>query len=335
MPERTSKQIILSEWEYRVQAMGIFEMPAYYKYNTNLNKYDRFSGYVEELVARLVTREADRHPDPFGDIDVDRKNFPEEWWNDMIDVMDGKWVRNPIPQIQNPSEADKKAVYDELVPAYRALKDSFDKRWWFEWIFNHDQYVAERESIKALKGVMLSLTGDPEEVLDAALEKHREEVPTSGVTKQERSAIIRAEKEERIHEIKLARVQRYVDKGGKEGYPLDSTIGSYEWEELYREVLLLDDAPAINKKAAQDIEKGFDPDDNIAFRALDPKEFPKTGKEQVIFENNEFGDLDDRFEIQKPIGEKNDLFIDDEKDDPFIDDENDVPVVDNKSQLGF
>ena len=331
MPERTSKQIILSEWEYRVQAMGIFEMPAYYKYNTNLNKYDRFSGYVEELVARLVIGKAGRRPDPFGALDVDRESFPMEWWNDMIDVVDGKWVRNPIPPIRNASEADKKAVYDELIPAYRALKDSFDKRWWFEWIFNHDQYVAERESIKALKGVMLSLTGDTEDELNAALANHREEVPTSGVTKQERSAIIRAEKEERIHDIKLARVQRYVDLGGK-GYPLDSTIGSVEWDDLYREVLLVDNAPAINKKAAQDIEKGFDPDDNIAFRALDTKEFAETGKEQVIFENNEFDGLDESFEIQKPVDEKNDLFIDNEKDDPFIGDENDVPVIENKSQ---
>ena len=334
MPERTSKQTILSEWEYRVQAMGIFEMPAYYKYNTSLNKYDRFSGYVEELVARLVIGEAGRRPDPFGDLDVDRKSFPMEWWDNMIDVVDGKWVRNPIPQIRNASEADKKAVYDELIPAYRALKDSFDKRWWFEWIFNHDQYIAERESIKALKGVMLSLTGDTEDELNAALAKHREEVPTSGVTKQERSAIIRAEKEERIHEIKLARVQRYVDMGG-EGYPLDSTIGSNEWEDLYREVILVDGVPAINKKAAQDIEKGFDPDDNIAFRALDTKEFEETGKEQVVFENNEFDGLDDSFEIKKPVDEKNDLFIDNEKDDPFIDDENEVTVIGNKSQLGF
>ena len=334
MPERTSKQIILSEWEYRVQAMGIFEMPEYYKYNTNLNKYDRFSGYVEELVARLVIGAAGRHPDPFGDIDVDRKSFPTDWWNNMIDVMDGKWVKNPIPKIRNASEADKKAVYDELIPAYRALKDSFDKRWWFEWIFNHDQYIAERESIKALEGVMLSLTGDTKDELNAALAKHREEVPTSGVTKQERRAIIRAEKEERIHEIKLARVQRYVDLGGKD-YPLDSTIGSNEWDELYKEVLLVDNAPAINKKAAQDIEKGFDPDDNIAFRVLDTKEFPETGKEQVVFENNEFGGLDDGFEIKKPADQKNDFFIDDEKDDPFIDDEKDVPVIDNKSQLGF
>jgi hypothetical protein len=314
--------------------MGIFEMPTYYKYNTNLNKYDRFSGYVEELVARLVTGEADRHPDPFGDLDVDRESFPMDWWNDMIDVVDGKWVRNPIPQIRNASEADKKAVYDELIPAYRALNDSFEKRWWFEWIFNHDQYIAERESIKALEGVMLSLTGDTKDELNAALANHREEVPTSGVTKQERRATIRAEKEERIHEIKLARVQRYVDLGG-EGYPLDSTIGSNEWDDLYREVLLVDNAPAINKKAAQDIEKGFDPDDNIAFRALDPKEFPETGKEQVVFANNEFGDLDDGFEIKKPADQKNDFFIDDEKDDPFIDGENDVPVINNKSQLGF
>ena len=92
--------------------------------------------------------------------------------------------------------------------------------------------------------------------------------------------------------------------------------------------------PAL-KKAAQDIEKGFDPDDNIAFRALDTKEFPETGKEQVVFENNEFVGLEDSFEIQKAVDEKNDLFIDNEKDDPFIDDENDVPVTDNKSQLGF
>ena len=58
------------------------------------------------------------------------------------------------------------AVYDKLLPAYRTLKESFSKRSWLEFIFNHRQYTAERDALKVVKSMMLSMTGDTMEQLN-------------------------------------------------------------------------------------------------------------------------------------------------------------------------
>jgi hypothetical protein len=52
-----------------------------------------------------------------------------------------------------------KPVYDMFIPTYHAIKEKFEKRWWFEWIFNHKQYVAERDSLKAMDGIFREITG--------------------------------------------------------------------------------------------------------------------------------------------------------------------------------
>ena len=44
-------------------------------------------------------------------------------------------------------------------PTYQAIKEKFEKRWWFEWIFNHKQYVVERNSLKAIDCIFHELTG--------------------------------------------------------------------------------------------------------------------------------------------------------------------------------
>ena len=59
-------------------------------------------------------------------------------------------------------------VDDKFLPAYRALRDSFSKRWWFEWIFNHKQYVAERDAVKVMENLIMSMSGFTKEELDAA-----------------------------------------------------------------------------------------------------------------------------------------------------------------------
>lgn len=41
-----------------------------------------------------------------------------------------------------------------------SLKESFDNRRWYEWIFNHAQYTAERDALKAIKGMIMELTMD-------------------------------------------------------------------------------------------------------------------------------------------------------------------------------
>ena len=68
---------------------------------------------------------------------------------------------------QKKAEQKKKRVYNDVryeinnafFPAYRALKDSFSKRWWFEWIFNHKQYVAERDALKIMENLITSIGG--------------------------------------------------------------------------------------------------------------------------------------------------------------------------------
>ena len=65
------------------------------------------------------------------------------------------------------AEQKKKRVYSNVryeinnafFPAYRALRESFSKRWWFEWIFNHKQYVAERDALKVMENLITSIGG--------------------------------------------------------------------------------------------------------------------------------------------------------------------------------
>lgn len=57
-------------------------------------------------------------------------------------------------------------VEDRFLPAYRALRDSFSKRWWFEWIFNHKQYVAERDAVKVMGNLIMSMSDFTKEELD-------------------------------------------------------------------------------------------------------------------------------------------------------------------------
>ena len=57
-------------------------------------------------------------------------------------------------------------VEQSFLPAYRALRDSFSKRWWFEWIFNHKQYVAERDAMKVMGNLIMSMSGFSKEELD-------------------------------------------------------------------------------------------------------------------------------------------------------------------------
>ena len=58
-------------------------------------------------------------------------------------------------------------INNAFIPAYRALRDGFSKRWWFEWIFNHKQYVAERDALKVMENLITSIGGYTKAELDA------------------------------------------------------------------------------------------------------------------------------------------------------------------------
>ena len=184
----------LADWQAAVANMEVFEIPQGYNITTN-DKYDRFTGYLKEWVFSTLKETSTKNyslnlskyidDDPYDlyfadfnlEVDPEKKN---EWWKNAMDVGRGKrGVENKLTKIKNVNPSDKEAVYGMFMPAYRAIKESFDKRSVFQWIFNHDQYVAERDSLRALKGIITSLTGATEAELDARLVKDRENIPTS------------------------------------------------------------------------------------------------------------------------------------------------------------
>lgn len=285
MPRRTQGQQVLYYWECNVDSMGYFMMPKNFTADTELNKYSRFTGFMKEYVIRMV-REGERNSD-LNDLDLDRESFPGNWWDVAIAVAKGKNVENTIPKIQSEFKADKDVVYNSFMPAYRALKESFDKRWWFEWIFNRDQYVAERDTIHALSGLMISLTGGTQADIDAALAKHVEKVPNSGVTSEGRRRFLESVKEMRIEEIQnLRQIKNIFDKEAREDIDKGHNFADGFFEEEIGDI--------DNMEAEIDVDK-----------------------EQIIFEKDVFGEPDDSIDIQKPIDEKDDLFIDNEKEIEF------------------
>ena len=322
MPRRTVEQQILYVWERIVDSMGFFEMPEDYAANTELNKYDRFTGYIKELITRLIKGGSDIKN--FENLDIDRGAFPENWWSVAKKVADGKHVDTPIPQIKNVTEKDKQIVLISLLPAYRVLKESFENRRWYEWIFNHSQYTAERDNIKALSGLITSLTGMTKDDLDDAVEAHRGKVATSGISAEERRESLRSIKEERIYEIQLARARKWdAEYKAKYGSPdnsksedeveseseiLDELLGNPRYEMIFTKKIN-DYIAAEHKDADSFLDEKLENIDNFDSE-INPD------KEQVVFDNNEFSEFDGAIDSNEPIGKNDELFV--EKDDELI-----------------
>ena len=182
-------------WETAISHISKFTIPVDYNAGLEKDGYDRFMVYLIEWTEELLDYSQDfflvkdtlskdeydftlaiihaKH-NKFNDLQEDDV-FLDVWWDEAYDAgclyEKGKKVDkvNKLIQLENPSDADKKAVYNMFMPAYNAIKEKFDKRWWFEWFFNHTQYTVERDSLRLLKGVMCTLTGDSVSVIDGEI----------------------------------------------------------------------------------------------------------------------------------------------------------------------
>lgn len=201
----------LLSWEYRVELMDVFEMPGDYRADKETGKYARFVGYVKEWVGRVL--EHNENKDEFSRLDYDAEDIPSNWWDVATKLGSGKQVINTFPQMENMGAMRKGVIYNKFLPAYRALKESFDNRSIFQWIFNHSQYTAERDAIKALTGVMLGLTGDSVEDLNRQLADYQQRVPSSGVSKEDRKEQAEEYREEKILN---AKIKKYREKEAAE-----------------------------------------------------------------------------------------------------------------------
>lgn len=192
----------LREWENIVDSMDVFPIKSNYAaYNEN-DKYRRFTEYLKEYATNLMSGSSYKMPNIDGECTTGRlvatfagNKYPTNWWDTALKVGKGKKVEEPLPSIDDLQEntfgwddkrAQKDNIYAAFMPAYRALKESFDKRPFWQWITNHAQYVAERDSLAALSGLLISLTGETQAEINKALSDYKNAMPSTGRTNEER-----------------------------------------------------------------------------------------------------------------------------------------------------
>ena len=169
----------LASWKYKIEGMDFLDYPDGYNISREKDVPSRFIDFVSGFAVRLLSGEktgldymsADEAN--FAGINYASEALPDGWWDIAKRVGEGKTTERTIPRLSLVTEEDKHIVYDAFLPAYRAMKESLTI---FKWIFDHDKYVAARESMKALSGLMQSLTGDTSAELNKAYKDYAREV---------------------------------------------------------------------------------------------------------------------------------------------------------------
>ena len=199
------KAIELNNWEREVSNMATASNGNYVYTNPN-NKYYRFTdnmkGWIEGLFGRgknedgvtlrnLAPNEMDEGQKEMANTMKNLTFLQDDWW--QVALSGNGAQKESLPKFENTLEESQKtetkeAVYDKLLPAYRALEERFAKRWWFEFIFNHRQYTAERDALKVVTSMILSMTGDSMQQFNDRYEAYKTEVITSNL--QEMQQII-------------------------------------------------------------------------------------------------------------------------------------------------
>ena len=184
-------------WQNAVANMETFEIPEGYEAANKTDKYERFTGFLKEWLINLIATPEeynetfdDDHPDKeefvqtiYGKYNI-RKSQKNELWKEFIEVGSGKkelidenlnYVTFLKP-LKNSTSEELQPIYNMFLPTYHAIKEKFEKRWWIEWIFNHKQYVAERDSLKAMDGLFRELTGYGKTGAEHELENFKNEL---------------------------------------------------------------------------------------------------------------------------------------------------------------
>ena len=144
------------------------------------NKYTRFMSYTREWISAVVTASyggATRslRSSEYDFLDVNDTTPDEKWFSKIMKVKDGEELGFDFPRLY--SKKESVCAYDAFMPAYRALKESFEKRSIWQWFTNHAQYTAERDAIKALEGTMIALTRGTKADIKTAYEEYCSQLP--------------------------------------------------------------------------------------------------------------------------------------------------------------
>ena len=198
----TTEQKKLGFWQVAVAGKDALNIPQGYESASKKGTYDRFTGFVSDFIDRSLRYGVNLN---IPELEEGRKHISSakelegNWWKRAIKA--GKRSTEPSPSDDLPcfgeysKDADQKSIISSFMPAYRAIKESYDKRSWFQWITNHSQYTAERDSLRALKGMMMALLEVDSEGLDEKYNAYCKSVKDSGLTSEEIAAKVRENKQ--------------------------------------------------------------------------------------------------------------------------------------------
>ena len=207
--EYMSKLQNLQVWESRVANMNGFAIPERYELSGAKGKYARFTGFVEMWITEAFQHADDVISDDaslmqFGRLELDMSKIKDDWFKHAQNVAIGKETEANLPTTkENATDADKKIIYDTFLPAYRAIKERFEKRSFWQFIFNHAQYTAERDALRAIEGVVTTLTGEGKAGLEAAYAQYKIELPTSNTIEALAHESVRAD----VEKVEAARAE--------------------------------------------------------------------------------------------------------------------------------
>lgn len=171
------------QWKARIENMEGIQIP--YAFSnlafevgkeriSNKGKYNAFIGYTKGWLLGVVTGDeyaAENLPnEEGGNRSVSKVDMPQKWWEYAIKAGKGGRLHDDMPEPifdkDGFYEYEKSLIYDRMMPAYRAIRESFKSRPWYQWFTNHAQYTAERDAMNAIRGMLITLAGSTKAEFD-------------------------------------------------------------------------------------------------------------------------------------------------------------------------
>lgn len=202
----TAEQNNLGQW--KMEVMGMDFVHIYGAEQKHADTYGRFMQHLKMFTTKLFSGDTSEFENfrMTGFVRHATTKLPEDWWEIATKVGEGKVVEN------NPLKgaAHKDDVYNAFLPAYRAIKENFDKRFkLFSWIFDHARYTAERDSLKTLSGLMQSITGDSKQTLEERYMAYKAEVTLN--PKADKILKAQVDKARKLNKAENKRLKKYFE----------------------------------------------------------------------------------------------------------------------------
>ena len=184
---------------YKIWKIFAAEMD-FFDFDTNGPKTEKTYTYFTNLVKSHVEKAIHGKSKYIMNMNGKDRELPDNWWEVAIGIHNGqKIIPNEVHVIDDDSSVDSAPeeqeeespahilgriadttidnAYAALLPVYTALRENYDSRFkLFSWIFDHARYTAERDSMKALSGMIQALTGESKEELDRRYREFKREV---------------------------------------------------------------------------------------------------------------------------------------------------------------